>query len=103
MVVRVAQEDRPAFQLRPGEEGISVFDPESVHPPLAESEILEAFRAGSRLITRSVSEIEAKGLTILPIPGAAPLPDRLREAHAEIRPGGTMTRKEFKQALKELE
>lgn len=103
MIVRVTQEDRPAFQLRPSEEGISVFDPDLVDPPLTDSEILEAFRSGSRLISRSTSEIEAKGLTIVSIPGAAPLSARLREAHAEIRPGGSMTRKEFKQALKELE
>jgi hypothetical protein len=103
MVVRVTEGDRPAFQLRPGEEGISVFDPDAVSPPLSDSEILDGFRAGSRLVARSIPEIEAKGLTVVPVPGAAALPDRLRKAHAEIRPGPSMTRGQFKQALKELE
>ena len=35
--------------------------------------------------------------------GAEPLPARLRNAHAEIRPILGMSRTEFKQALKELE
>lgn len=103
MVVRVAEPGRPAFQLRRGEEGLSLFEPERVEPPLTEFEILEAFRPGSILVVRSAAELEAKGLLIVPIPGAEPLPARLREAHVEIRPGANMTRAEFKQALKELE
>lgn len=103
MVVRVSEPGRPAFQLRKGEEGLSVFDLEAVEPPLTESEILEAFRPGSQTVARSVAEVEARGLRVAPIPGAGALPERLRAAHVEIQPGPGMTRAEFKQALKELE
>src|SRR5262245_46180357 len=103
MVVRVAEPGRRAFQLRKGEEGWSLFGPDLVEPPLSESEILAAFRSGSGLVIRSAAEVEAKGLEIVPIAGAESLPQRLREAHVEIRPGTGMTRAEFKQALKELE
>jgi hypothetical protein len=103
MVVRVTEADRPAFQLRKGEEGISVFDLEAVSPPMTEGEVLKSFRPGSQTVIRAVAEIEAKGLRVVPLPGAEPLPQRLREAHAEIRPGPGMTRAQFKQALKELE
>jgi hypothetical protein len=103
MVVRVADSGRPAFQLRKGEEGLSVFDLGAVDPPLIEAEILDCFRTDSYLISRSVAEIEIKGLRVIPIPGASPLPPRLRQAHGEIRPGPGMTRAQFKQALKELE
>jgi 2-iminoacetate synthase ThiH len=103
MVVRVADPDKPAFQLRRGEEGISVFDLQAVKPALTETEILESFRPGSQAIVRSVAEIERKGLQVVPIPGAEPLPERLRQAHAEIRPGPGITRGQFKQILKELE
>ncbi len=58
---------------------------------------------GSVLVVRSAAEVEAKGLSIVPIAGVESLPTRLREAHVEIRPGVAMTRTEFKQALKELE
>ena len=103
MVVRMTEPGRPAFQLRKGEEGISVFDPEAVQPPLTETEILNSFRAGSQAVSRSRAEIEEKGLQVVPIPGAETLPQRLREAHAEIRRGPGMTRTEFKKALRELE
>src|SRR4051812_42051709 len=103
MVVRVATSGRPAFELRKGEEGLSVFDPSAVDPPLTEVEILACFRPGSRLVIRPVSAIEATGLIVTPVPGAAPLSPRLRNAHAEIRPGPGMTRDRFKHALKELE
>src|SRR5437660_4054714 len=103
MVVRVTESCRPAFQLRKGEEGISVFDLEAVDPRLTESEILDNFRAGSQVVVRGIAEIEQLGLRVVPLPGAEPLPQRLREAHAEIRPGPGMTRAQFKQALKELE
>jgi len=103
MLVRVATPGRPAFQLRKGEEGLSVFDLDAVDPPLTEAEILSCFRPGSRVVVRSVSEIEGGGLTVIPVPGAAPLPSRLRDAHAEIRPGPGMPRDRFKQALQELE
>jgi hypothetical protein len=103
MVIRVAMPGQPAFQLRKGEEGLSVFDPDAVDPPLTDAEILLAFRTGSRAVARSVSEIQQKGLTVVPVLGGAPLPARLRDAYAEIRPGPGMTRDLFKQALKELE
>jgi len=103
MLVRVAERGRPAFQLRKGEEGISIFDTETVSPPLTEAEILESFREGSWALTRSQSEIAARGLQIVPIPGTGPLPQRLRDAHAEIRPGPGMSWAQFKRALQELE
>ena len=103
MVLRVAEPGKPAFQLRKGEEGISVFDIQAVRPSLTEAEILSSFRAGSQAIARSIAEIEQKGLQVVPISGAEPLPERLRQAHAEVRPGAGMTRAQFKQALKELE
>lgn len=103
MVVRVAEPGKPAFQLRKGEEGLSVFDPQAVEPPLTEAEILASFRSGSQAIVRSVAEIEQTGLQVVPISGAEPLPERLRKAHAEIRPGPGMTRGQFKQAVRERE
>ncbi len=103
MLIRVADPGRPAFQLRKGEEGLSVFDPEAVNPPLTELEILEHFRPGSAAVARSISEIEGKGLIVVPVPGAGDLPERLRTAHAEIRPGPSMSRAQFKHVLKELE
>ena len=65
MIVRVAEPGVASFQLRKGEEGISAFDPDSVAPPLVDTEILSAFRAGSILVTRSKAEIEAKGLRFI--------------------------------------
>jgi hypothetical protein len=103
MVFRITETDKPAFRLRKGEEGISVFDPKSVQPPLTEDEVLNCFRPGSILVTQPLMEIEAKGLQVFPILGAETLPQRLREAHAEIRPGPKMSRTEFKKALMELE
>lgn len=103
MLIRVAQPGRPAFSLRPGEEGISIFDTEAVDPPLTEAEILDAFRTGSVAVVRTAANIEGQGLSVIPLEGAPFLPDRLRRAHAEIRPGTGMARREFKQALKELE
>jgi hypothetical protein len=102
-VVRVTELGRPAFQLRKGEEGISVFDPRAVDPPLTGAEILASFRPGSVLIERDVTTIEAKGLRVVPVEGAGELPERLRQAHREIQAGPGMTRNQFKNALKELE
>src|SRR5437870_4716905 len=103
MLIRVTEAGRPGFQLRKGEEGLSVFDTEAVAPPLTEAEILEAFRAESIVVLRSREQIEAKGLVLVPIAGAVFLPPRLRDAHAEIRRGPQMTRGEFKIVLQELE
>lgn len=102
-LIRVAEAGRPAFQLRPGEEGISIFDPSAVGPALTESEILDAFRTGSQLVECSLVEIEDHGLRVVPIEGADWLPLRLRQAHAEIRPAPGMTRSQFKKTHKELE
>jgi hypothetical protein len=101
--IRATMPGGPAFQLRKGEEGISVFDPAAVDPPLTEQEILDSFRAGSQSLARSVKDVEAHGLQVVPVEGAETLPERLRQAHREIRPGPAMTRDQFKRALKELE
>jgi hypothetical protein len=103
MVLRVTDGERPAFQLRKGEEGLSVFVIDAVDPPLTEVVVLNAFRRGSHVIHQSITEIEAKNLVVVPIMGAEPLSPRLRDAHAEIRPGPAMGRSEFKRALTELE
>jgi hypothetical protein len=103
MIVRITEPTRPAFQLRKGEEGISVFDLEAVEPPLAEDEVLSCFRGGSCAVAKTIAEIERRGLRVVRTPGTASLPQRLREAHAEIRPGPEMTRTQFKRSLLELE
>jgi len=102
-VIRVAEVGKPVFQLRKGEEGLSVFEAYAVSPPLTEAELLDAFRENSQLVERSKAEIEQKGLIVVAVEGADPLPRRLQLAHSEIRPGNRMTRSQFKQALKELE
>jgi hypothetical protein len=93
----------PGISAQEGEEGLSVFRPDSVDPPLDEAEILGSFRPGSIAVVRSVDEIEAKGLTLVSELGSDSLPARLQTSHALILPGLEMTRSEFKQALKELE
>lgn len=102
-IVRVAIPGQLAFRLRKGEEGISVFDSAATDPVLSVEEILASFRSGSQLIQRSIGDIEAKGLQIVPVEGAETLLERLRHAHREIRPGPGMTRDQFKKALRELE
>ena len=37
MLIRVADPGMPAFQLRKGEPGLSVFDTDAVTPPLTEA------------------------------------------------------------------
>lgn len=103
VVARVGTPGHPAFQLRKGEEGLSVFDPASVDPPLTEAELLDAFRPGSVVVYRTVGQIVAVGLAVAPTDGADVLPDRLRAAHCEIVPGPGMTRPGFKAALRMLE
>ena len=103
VVVRVGTPGSPAFQLRNGEAGLSVFDPSAVDPPLTEEEILDAFRPGSVVVYRTVEQITVLGLEVIPTEGADTLPDRIRAAHREIRPGAGMTRSAFKAALKDLE
>jgi hypothetical protein len=103
IVTRIAEPGKPAFQLRKGEEGISVFVSKAVQPPLTEPEIVGAFRPGGVAVMRTLAEIEAKGLRVVAVPGGDLLPDRLRAAHAEIRSGIGMARTRFKQTLQELE
>lgn len=102
-VIRVAEAGKPAFLLRKGEEGLSVFDPQAVDPPLTEAEIFGAFRPGSVLLVRSAAAVQSKGLQLVPVEGEAILPDRLRQAHREIRAGTGVDRAAFKKALRELE
>src|SRR5215210_745946 len=87
VVFRVYTPRLPAFRLRPGEEGLSVFIPELVDPPLTEAEVLHSFRPGSRVARVSVGRIEAQGLVLVTTSGAAVLPARLRAPHAEISLG----------------
>jgi hypothetical protein len=103
VVVRVGTGTGPAFQLRKGEEGLSVFDPDMIVPPLSPDEILDAFRPGSVLLYRRQERVVQLGLRVVASEGAGHLPDRLRACHAELRPGSGMSRADFKAALKELE
>lgn len=103
VVARVGTLGHPAFQLRKGEEGLSVFDPAAVDPPLTDEEILDAFRPGSVVVYRTVEQITALGLEIIPTEAAETLPLRLRMAHREIRPKPGMSRPAFKTVLKDLE
>ncbi len=103
MLVRVGEIGKPAFQLRPGEKGLSIFDTEAVSPELSQAEIVAEFRPRSVAIEFGRSELAETGLQIVPVIGRGDLPQRLRDAHAEIRPGDEMTRSEFKRKLRELE
>src|SRR5437763_16793288 len=100
---RVGEAGQPFFRPRPGEDGISVFDPEAVDPHLTDDEILAAFRPGSSIVLRSKEAITSSGLMIVPVAGAELLPARLQLAHAEIRPVPGLTRRLFKDALRSLE
>jgi hypothetical protein len=103
VVIRIGSPGAAAFQLRKGEEGLSVFDPIAVEPHLSDEEILDAFRPGSILVYRTVEQIASIGLTIVATDGFESLPERLRIAHREVRPAPSMSRSQFKDALKELE
>ncbi|HXD87935.1 MAG TPA: hypothetical protein VN641_15720 [Urbifossiella sp.] len=103
IVIRVASPGHAAFLLRKGEQGLSVFDPRTVDPPLTDEEILEAFRQGSIVVYRTHAEILKLRLRIVACEGDISLPERLRLSHNEIRSGDGMSRDEFKNALKELE
>ena len=76
---------------------------DAVDPPLTESELLSAFRADSVLIYRIESEIEEHGLSLVMVPGSDSLPERLRDAHREIRAGADQNRLAYKKALQALE
>lgn len=103
VVVRVATSGQPAFQLRKGEEGLSVFRIGAVEPPLTDDEILAVFRAGSIVIHRTAMQVAALGLELVSTAGAPNLPERLQAAHEEIQPGHGMSRAVFKDKLRELE
>ena len=102
-VFRVYEPGKPAFQLKPGEEGISGFNPNLVSPPRTGAEVLGSFRPGSQVMAVPVGRISAQGLTLIRTPGAGILPVRLQQSHMEIRPGPGMTRNQFKKALRGLE
>jgi hypothetical protein len=98
-VYRVAEAGKPRFQLRQGEEGVSVFDARIVQP----EDVLPAFRPGSLVVALEVEWLESFGLQVVKTPGEPWLPKLLQDNHAIIGPGTGMTRKQFKQALKVLE
>lgn len=100
--IRVTTPGMPAFQLRSGEEGISVFLRNGVSPALTDTEVLANFRPGSVIVEVSPTQIAAQGLIAVPTPGAPTLPPRLQVSHYEIQPGENMTRNQFKNALKGL-
>jgi hypothetical protein len=102
VLIRVALPGRPAFQLRPGEMGISLFDTNGVEPELTEDEVLSAFRSDSCAVILSPLQIADCRLQITEVAGGPALPERMRTCHREIRPEPGMTRNEFKQALKRL-
>ena len=103
VVARVAIPDHPAFQLRKGEIGLSVFELAAVEPPISEDELLESFRSESIVVYRTIERVVALGLLIAEIEGTETLSERLRDAHREIVPNPTMTRTQFKAAHKLLE
>jgi hypothetical protein len=96
---RVVTPGKPQFQLRQGEEGLSVFDASKVGP----EDILPHFREGSKVVTKPIAMIESHGLTVKQTPGDPQLPQHLQDAHMDIRPGPDMTRNQFKQTIKKLE
>ena len=98
-IYRVVEAAKPRFRLRPGEEGLSVFDAGAVRP----EDVLPAFRQGSSVIALEVGWVESFGLRVVKTPGETRLPAHLRDNHAIIGPGAGMTRKQFKQTLKVLE
>ena len=98
-VYRVVEIGKPRFQLRQGEEGVSVFDAGRVQP----ENILPAFRPGSSVLALDVQWLESFNLQVVKTTGDSGLPKLLQDNHAIIAPGSEMTRKQFKQALKALE
>jgi hypothetical protein len=99
-VHRVTEPGKQDFALtRKGEKGVSVFAADQVGP----EDILPHFREGSGIRTERIANIETRhALTVVPTPGDVSLPSNLQAAHMEIRPGPDMSRKQFKQALKDL-
>ena len=85
----MSEPGRPAFQLRKGEEGVSVFDLDAVQPPLTANEILDRFRSGSVPVSRSLAEIEAKGLRVVSALGAELNSDLTTEARRHREDGNS--------------
>lgn len=98
-VKRVSEEGKPKYQLRQGEAGLSTFD-----GAISDEKILSNFRPGSKCDTKSVAELEEKGLAVTQTHGDCDhlKDEELQDNHWEIRPGENMTRKQFKKALKTL-
>jgi hypothetical protein len=104
---RAYEGNKPKFQLRSGEEGLSTFNADIVIP----EDVLPHFRPGTLLTTQLVELIESFGLKVVKTPGDPMLPPLLRDNHWEIRPGSSMVespgcasvRNQFKAALKKLE
>jgi hypothetical protein len=103
-VKRVCGTDRngaplPKYQLRQGENGLSAFA-----GTITDGQILSEFRSGSTVDTKTVAEIEGKGLTVVPTHGDCDhlKTDELQDNHWEIQPGPGMDRNAFKKVLKTL-
>lgn len=99
---RVATPGKKAFELRQGENGISVFHQKGLDPHISDAELLEEFREDSRIVKISYKDLIRMGFTVEWVEGDEALPQRLREAHYEIRPGEGMNRNAFKKKIKEL-
>lgn len=98
-VSRVVEEGQPKYQLKSGEEGLSVF------ANMSDQEVMDSanWRDGSSIDKKSVADLEDKGLTVEQTHGDCDfLDDKGQDNHFEIRPGQGMTRNEFKKIIKEL-
>jgi hypothetical protein len=98
-VKRVYQNGKPKYQLRQGEQGLSIFDAQ-----ISDADIRAKFKPGSKTDTKSVDEIEKKGFSMVQTHGDCDhlQNDVLEDNHWEIRPAPGMTRKQLKVALKTL-
>lgn len=98
-VKRVYEIGKPRYQLRQGEEGLSIFDAK-----ISDVTILAKFRAGAKIDLKSVNEIESKGLKVVQTHGDCEYlqDDDLEDNHWEIQPESGMTRSQFKAVLKAL-
>lgn len=99
LVKRVYEVGYPQYQLRQGEEGLSVFDAK-----ISDADILGKFRLGSMIAVKSTQEIENNGLLVVQTHGdcAHLQNDELEDNHWEIRPSPEMSRGQFKVALRTL-
>lgn len=98
-VSRVVEEGQPKYQLKSGEEGLSVF------AGMSDTAILgaAAWREGSSVETKKVSDIEAAELTLVQTHGDCDfLNEDGQDKHWEIRMAEGDTRNEFKAKLKSL-